>query len=132
MAQSTEQSTEPSTTPAHIRLSFTGHTFVAELVDNAATSELLGRLEKGAIEIGMRDHGGFEKTGALAQGLPRDETRRTAGPGDIMLYNGDTLVVFYCHNTWNYTPIGKVLDVEAFLKTLPEGRLVMSFSLDED
>ncbi len=115
---------------SEIRISFGEHAFAADLVDNAATRKLVERLESGAIEVQMREFGGFEKTGPLGFSLPRVEMRMTAKPGDVLLYNGNTILVFFGENAWSYTPIGKVRDVEGLLKALPEGRLVMTFSLE--
>lgn len=112
-----------------LRISFGGHAFAADLVDNEATRKLVKRLEQGPVEVQMREFGGFEKTGPLGFSLPRVESRMTARPGDVLLYNGNTILVFFGQNDWSYTPIGKIRDVEGLLRALPEGRLTMTFSL---
>lgn len=68
----------------------------------------------------MEDYGGFEKVGELPQALPTSDTHVSTSPGDIMLYQGNSIVIFYGTNSWNYTPIGKIddataADVKAFL-----------------
>lgn len=81
----------------------------ATLAENAATKALVEKLTDGPVTITMSNYGGFEKVGPLPWSLPTSDTRITTKPGDIMLYTGNSLVIFYGQNTWAYTPIG-VLD----------------------
>ena len=37
----------------------------------------------------------------------------TAQPGDIVLYSGNQLVVFFSSNSWSYTKSGHVNDLSA-------------------
>jgi hypothetical protein len=55
-------------------------------------------------------YGGFEQVGSIGQSLPRSDTQTTTASGDIVLYSGDQLVVFYGSNTWAYTRLGKIVD----------------------
>lgn len=48
--------------------------------------------------------------GALGTDLPRQDVQTTAAPGDLMLYAGSSLVIFYGSNTWAYTPLGRITD----------------------
>lgn len=61
-----------------------------------------------AIEMSM--YGGFEQVGAIGQSLPRDDRQTTTDSGDIVLYSGDQLVVFYGSNAWAYTRLGHITD----------------------
>ena len=85
-----------------------GNSMTATLTDNEATRELTKLLEQGDITIRMSDYGGFEKVGALPQSLPTSNTQITTGPGDIMLYQGNQMVIFYGSNSWSYTRLGKI------------------------
>ena len=85
-----------------------GNTMTATLTDNGATRELAKLLEQGDITIRMSDYGGFEKVGALPQSLPTSNTQITTEPGDIMLYQGNQMVIFYGSNSWSYTRLGKI------------------------
>ncbi len=82
----------------------------ATLVENEATRELVELLEKGPIDIEMNDYGGFEKVGVLPQSFPTSNRQITTEPGDIMLYQGNNIVIFYGSNSWSYTPLGKIVD----------------------
>ena len=90
-----------------------GNTMTATLTDNEATRELTKLLEHGDITIRMSDYGGFEKVGALPQSLPTSNTQITTVPGDIMLYQGNQMVIFYGSNSWSYTRLGKIDEATA-------------------
>lgn len=83
-------------------------TVTATLTDNKATRQLITDLQKGSITVDMSEYGGFEMVGALPWSLPTENRQTTTGPGDIMLYQGSNIVIFYGSNSWNYTPIGKI------------------------
>ena len=87
-------------------LTANGVTKTATLVQNEATAELISLLEKGAITLSMTENGGFEKVGNLPQSLPASDERQTAHSGDIMLYIGNVMCIFYGSNTWAYTKLG--------------------------
>lgn len=89
-----------------INITIDGKTMAATLADNAATKALVEKLTEGPFTISMRNYGGFEKVGELPWTLPSSDTRITTKPGDIMLYTGDNMVIFYGNNTWEYTPLG--------------------------
>ena len=92
-----------------INITIDGRTMSATLADNEATKALAEKLANGPITITMSNYGGFEKVGALPWSLPASDTRITTKPGDIMLYTGNNIVIFYGENSWAYTPLG-VLD----------------------
>lgn len=92
-----------------IRLTVDGErSMTATLVDNDATSQLISLLDNGPITIEMNDYGGFEKVGELPAALPTSNKQITTVPGDIMLYQGRNIVIFYGSNSWSYTPLGKI------------------------
>ncbi len=62
------------------------------------------------LTIEMSMYGGFEQVGDIGQSLPRDDAQTTAVSGDIVLYAGDQLVVFYGSNSWAYTRLGHITD----------------------
>ena len=72
-----------------------------------------------AIIIEMSMYGGFEQVGSIGRNLSRDDKQTTTSPGDLVLYNGNQLVVFYGSNSWSYTRLGKIKNLsEAELKEL--------------
>lgn len=109
-----------------------GNTMTATLTDNEATRELTKLLEHGDITIRMSDYGGFEKVGALPQSLPTSNTQITTMPGDIMLYQGNQMVIFYGSNSWSYTRLGKIdgATVSNLRQFLGNGDIVLNLSLE--
>ena len=79
-----------------------------ELEDNSATKELKEKLKNGDIVIEAHEYGGFEKIGDLGFSLPREDTSITTKAGDIVLYQGNQISIFYNSNSWSYTKIGKI------------------------
>lgn len=96
------------TAQTKIKLTIGENSIYATLVDNGATRELASILQKGSITINMNEYGGFEKVGGLPQSLPTSNSQITTVPGDIMLYQGNNMVIFYGHNSWSYTRLGKI------------------------
>ena len=109
-----------------------GNTMTATLVDNEATRELTKLLEQGDLTIRMSDYGGFEKVGALPQSLPTSNTQITTVPGDIMLYQGNQIVIFYGSNSWSYTRLGKIDGATAsnLRQFLGNGDITLTLSLE--
>ncbi|WP_406039602.1 aldo/keto reductase, partial [Succinimonas sp.] len=75
---------------------------------NEAVSELMKLAAKSPLTIKMSMYGGFEQVGSIGHSLPRNDRRMTAQAGDIMLYSGNQLVVFYGSNSWAYTKLGRI------------------------
>lgn len=87
-------------------LTANGVTKTVTLVENEATSELVSLLKEGPVTLSMTENGGFEKIGNLPQSLTTSDVRQTAQSGDIMLYVGNVMCIFYGSNTWAYTKLG--------------------------
>ena len=85
-----------------------GVTKTATLVDNAATRELVTRLQEAPVTVTLNSSGGFEIWGALGFSLPTSNEQVNAQPGDIVLYNGSNICMFYGTNSWSYTQLGKI------------------------
>jgi hypothetical protein len=81
--------------------------------DNAAVDALAKLAKNGPVTISMSKYGGFEQVGAIGSSLPRNDTQTTTEPGDIMLYSGNQIVVFYGSNSWSYTRLGKMTGIKA-------------------
>ena len=88
-----------------------GKTFTATLVENSSTRALKEQLAKGDIIVEMEDYANMEKVGSLGIKLPRNDRQTTTGPGDIILYQGHNLVIYYDTNSWNFTKLGKIDNV---------------------
>ena len=93
-----------------ITLTAGGRSFTATLVENQATEALKARLAQGPVDIRMEDYGDMEKVGSFGFSLPRNDASTTTSPGDMVLYQGNSLVIFYGSNSWSYTRLGRLDD----------------------
>lgn len=91
-----------------IQLSIGDKTMTATLADTGAARQLKSKLAEGPITIEMDEYGGFEMVGALPWSLTTSNRQIITVPGDIMLYQGYKMVIFYGSNSWSYTPLGKI------------------------
>ena len=76
-------------------------------------------------------YGGFEQVGPIGQSLPRDDSQTTTQTGDIVLYSGNQIVVFYGSNSWSYTRLGHISDktAEEMTQLLSNGDVTITIDL---
>ena len=84
------------------------HTLTAPLTDNSSATAFYELLKKKPVTVDMHDYGSFEKVGSLGTTLPRNDTQITTSAGDIILYQGNQITIYYDTNSWNFTRLGKV------------------------
>lgn len=107
-----------------------GSTFSAKLADTAAAQALASLLESGPLTLSLRDYGGFEKVGSLGQSLPTSDSQTTTQAGDIVLYLGNQIVMFYGSNSWSYTRLARVEDLTGWEEALGSGSVSVTLSLE--
>ncbi|OUN40155.1 hypothetical protein B5G28_01985 [Faecalibacterium sp. An77] len=105
-----------------IQLQVNGRTFAATLEQNNTARALAQRLQ---------NYGGFEKVGPLGESLPANDRQTTTHAGDIVLYQGDQIVLFYGSNSWSYTRLGRVNNLTGWADALGRGNVTVTFSLAE-
>lgn len=88
-----------------------GETISVAWEDNESVAALRDLVSEEAISIQMSMYGGFEQVGNLGTSLPRNDKQITTEAGDIVLYSGNQIVMFYGSNSWSYTKLGKVTDM---------------------
>ena len=81
--------------------------------DNDSVRALMELVREEPLTITMSPYGGFEQVGPLGHELPHNDTQTTTAGGDIVLYNGNQIVVFYGTNSWPYTRLGHITDKTA-------------------
>lgn len=108
-----------------------GSTFTAALEENAAVDVLVGMMEQGPVTIQMSDYSGFEKVGPLGTSLPTSNRQTTAQAGDIVLYQGNQIVIFYGSNSWSYTRLGHIGNLAGWEEALGRGDVTVTFDLEE-
>lgn len=106
----------------------------ATLADNSSVDALIDLLADGPITVDMRDYGAMEKVGPLGTDLPRNDERIAAEPGDLILYQGNALVIYYAPNSWSFTRLGAIEGVTAqeLKDALGPGDVAVTLSLGGD
>ena len=114
-----------------VNIDVNGHTLTAVLADNSSAQAFAELLKSGSVTIEMSDYGNFEKVGTLPETLPRNDERITTEAGDLILYQGNQITIYYDKNTWNFTRLGKLENItQAELKEiLDDGSVTAIFSL---
>jgi diketogulonate reductase-like aldo/keto reductase/flavodoxin len=109
--------------------------WTAALEDNTSATALKGLLAKGPVTVEMHDYGNFEKVGSLGVSLPQSNAQITASPGDIILYQGNSVTIYYDESSWNFTRLGRLdgVSVEELRRVLKAGggNVTVTFSLEE-
>lgn len=129
VAATNEESEENNMNKPQIAVN--GHTLNAALADNTSAKALAELLEEGPLTLELSDYGNFEKVGSLPQSLPRNDEQITTEPGDIILYLGNQITIYYDVNTWNFTRLGRIDNItQAELKEiLGSGDVTVTLSL---
>lgn len=96
---------------AMLHMTVNGTTLTATLADNSSAQALRELLADGPITIDMRDYGSMEKVGPLGASLPANDEQINTQAGDIILYQGSQLVIYYDTNAWSLTRLGTINDV---------------------
>ena len=103
------------------------------LENNSSVNELVEKLKQEDITIEMSDYANFEKVGSLGFSLPRNDKDITTMPGDIILYQGNQITIYYDTNTWNFTKLGKIENItqKELKEILGNGDVTVTFSLNK-
>lgn len=116
-----------------IKLTVNGKSFTATLEKNSSAEALRQLLEKGDLSIRMNDYGDMEKVGSLGTSLPRNDRQTTTQPGDLILYLGNSFVIYYDTNSWNFTRLGRLDGVSTRQEVLEllggKGEVTVSLSI---
>lgn len=114
-----------------INLQIGEQNLTAELEGNSSAQAFLELLQEGPVTVQMHDYGNFEKVGPLPTSLPENNQQITTEPGDIILYQGNSITVYYDVNTWNFTRLGRVQGVtqQELKDILSKGDVEITFTL---
>lgn len=125
----TEDKTESEeNTVLKMKVQVGNHIFTATLENNATADTFLEMIKQSPVVIQMKDYAGFEKVGLLGTNLPANNSQTTTHEGDIVLYNGNQIVIFYGSNSWSYTRLGKIDDLSGWKDALGNGDVTVTFS----
>ena len=100
--------------------------------DNSSAAALIEKLSAEPVTLTLRDWGGFEKVGTLPWTLPRNDERITTKPGDVILYQGNQITIYYAENTWELTRLAALDSVteQGLRALLGDGEVTVTFSVE--
>ena len=129
-SQATSETTnnETQATEMKVNISINGKTFTATLEDNEAAKELYEIIKTDGLTVEMSDYSGFEKVGALGHTLTSNDKKTTTEAGDIVLYQSNQIVMFYGSNSWSYTKLGKIDNLNGWEEALGSGDITAELS----
>ena len=100
--------------------------------DNDSVKALKELCSNEPLRIQMSMYGGFEQVGSIGTSLPRNDRQTDTEAGDIVLYSGNQLVVFYGSNSWAYTKLGHIAgqDEKEMEELLGNGDVTITLSME--
>ncbi|WP_303012760.1 cyclophilin-like fold protein [uncultured Bacteroides sp.] len=111
-----------------------GHTLTVDLKENSSVQAVVSELKAGDIIVPMKDYADFEKFGELPRSFPRNDEQIITESGDVILSEGNLLVIYYDRNSWSFTRLGKIrgLSQSELKKILGPGNVSVTVSLNPD
>ena len=125
-------SEEESNKVENIKIKVNNEVLNVKLEKNLSTETLVQKLKQGDITVNTHMYGGFEQVGSLGFSLPREDTNIITKSGDIMLYQGNQITLFYGSNSWSYTKLGEVTNKsnDELKNILGNGDVTLVLSID--
>ncbi|MDE6749531.1 MAG: hypothetical protein K2K21_10825 [Lachnospiraceae bacterium] len=126
------ENTEKEDTDMKMKIQVGDTVFTASLAENSSVDALKELMADGPLTLNMSDYAGMEKGVDLGTTLPQNNEQMNTQAGDIILYQGRTLAIYYDTNSWSLTPIGKIdnVDVEELREALGTGDVTVTLSLE--
>ena len=112
---------QPSEGESALKITVGDYELLATFEDNSSAEEFR--------ELLSQDYGGFEKVGPLGTTLTRNDTQITTEPGDVILYQGNQITIYYGTNSWSFTRLARIDDPTDLRAKLGEGAVQVTFSL---
>ena len=99
--------------------------------ENSSAEAFIELLRAGDLTVEIHDYGNFEKVGSIGSTLPRNDEPVTTEPGDVILYLGTEITIYYDVNHWDFTRLGKVLGLtqDELKQILGSGNVTARFTL---
>lgn len=121
--------TQPEQEVSALKITVGDYELLATFEDNPSARAFQELLAQGPLTVSMEDYGGFEKVGPLGTTLTRSDTSITTQPGDVILYQGNQITIYYGTNSWTFTRLAKIDDPTDLQAKLGEGTVQVTFSL---
>ena len=131
--QNVEQQTNTEIPMDKLLITINGKTLTADFADNSSAKAIAEALKQSPITYKADDYGNFEKVGDLGQSFPKNDENITTEPGDIILYQGHNLCIYYAQNTWSFTRIAKIKGIskDELKEFLGEGEITVTLSVEK-
>lgn len=127
---SPSEETASSEEETKLKITVGDEELLATFEDNPSAEEFRDLLVQGPVTVEMDNYGGFEKVGPLGTTLTRSDEQITTQPGDVILYQGDQITIYYGTNTWSFTRLARIDDPTDLQERLGEGTVSVTFSLE--
>jgi hypothetical protein len=129
--QPSQPESDKGTVPMKLKIHVNDTTFTATLADNSSAEAFAEYLSQGDLTLDMHDYGSFEKVADLPRSFPRNDTQIDTDAGDLILYLGKRIVIYYDKNSWNFTRLGKIDNVnkKRLKQILGDGNATVTFSV---
>ena len=114
-----------------LNIEINGTVLQVKLNNNSSAEAIKELLKEGPLTLSMKDYAHMEKFGRLGRRLPSNDEHITTQVGDVILSEGNLLVIYYAPNTWNFTRLGTIQNkTEKELKQiLGKGNITATLSL---
>ena len=99
--------------------------------DNSSAKAFIELLGSNDVTIDMHDYSNFEKVGDIGTSLPTNDENITTEAGDVILYQGTSITIYYDTNTWDFTRLGKIQNItqQELKDILGDDDVTVTFSL---
>ena len=127
---SPSEETASSEEETKLKITVGDEELLATFEDNPSAEEFRDLLVQGPVTVEMDNYGGFEKVGPLGTTLTRSDEQITTQPGDVILYQGNQITIYYGTNTWSFTRLARIDDPTDLREKLGEETVSVTFSLE--
>ena len=118
--------------PVKLKIHVNDTTFTATLEENSSAKAFAEFLAQGDMTLDMHDYGSFEKVADLPRSFPRNDKQIDTDAGDIILYQGNSITIYYDKNSWNFTRLARIDNVnkKRLQQILGKGNVKATFSVE--
>ena len=130
--KSSANSSAQTEAPVKLKIHVNDTTFTATLEENSSAKAFAEFLAQGDITLDMHDYGSFEKVADLPRSFPRNDKQIDTDAGDIILYQGNSITIYYDKNSWNFTRLARIDNVnkKRLQQILGKGNVKATFSVE--
>lgn len=130
--KSSANSSAQTEAPVKLKIHVNDTAFTATLEENSSAKAFAEFLAQGDLTLDMHDYGSFEKVADLPRSFPRNDKQIDTDAGDIILYQGNSITIYYDKNSWNFTRLARIENVnkKRLQQILGKGNVKATFSVD--